>query len=246
MTTCRQRKKRKNSGGDLVEQVVSSLRGAIIAGRLPSGGKLPSEGKLATEFGVSRNVVREAMRELRAMGLVEMSQGRSPRVKASDPITAVLAMEAVLRDADHQLEYLHEVRTTLESGIAALACRRRTPDDLARLAECIDALAQAREQNPQMELDYEFHRRLAETTRNPVFMYLLETLSGLIRRSQETTYPVDGWQNAVTGHREILAAVTAGDETAAAKAVRDHLGHAETTITKQRVNLPRKENDYEQ
>ena len=215
-----QRKKNCSHGGDLVERVVTALRSAIITGKLRPGGKLPAEGKLATEFEVSRNVIREAMRELRATGLIAMSQGKAPQVKASDPATAVQAMEAVLRDADNRLEHLTEVRITLECGIASLACRRRTEADLAGLRECIDALQQISEQGGQIEMDYEFHRRLAHSTHNPVFIYIFEALSGLIRRSQETTYPHDGLTNALTGHQDILAAVTAGNEAAASSAMR--------------------------
>jgi len=220
----------KNSGGDLVERVVSALRGDIVTGKLRPGGKLPAEGKLATEFGVSRNVIREAMRELRATGLIAMSQGRAPQVKDSDPATAVQAMEAVLRDADNRLEHLTEVRTTLECGIAALACRRRSEADLAALRECIDALTRISNQNGQIEMDYEFHRRLVHSTANPVFIYIFEALSGLIRRSQETTYPHDGLVNALAGHQQILAAVEARDEDAAVSAMRTHLGHARDTL----------------
>lgn len=216
--------------GDLAARVIEVLRGEIVTGKRLAGSRLPAEGKLAEEFGVSRNVIREAMRAMRAMGLIEMSQGRAPHVKASDPAMAVDAMESMLRDIDNRLVHLTEVRFTLESEIAMLACRRRTAEDLVRLEECVEALKREPRQDRQIGMDYEFHRRLAETTRNPVFVYIFAALSGLIRKSQQTTYPKDGLVNAIAGHGAILAAVAARDEVRAAAAMRQHLKHAEAAL----------------
>ncbi len=215
---------------DLVTKVTDWLRDEIISGRLAVGSRLPAEGKLAEQMGVSRNVVREAMRNLRSQGLIEISQGRSPHVKASDAETAVITMEALLRDADNKLLHLTEVRTALEEAIVTLSCRRRTPADLDALKKCVDEMVESAEQSRQMEYDYQFHHRLAESSGNPVFVFLLETLSGLIRRSQQTTYPKDGLAHAVHGHQAILEAVTVRDEQRASKEMRRHLENAEKTI----------------
>src|SRR5262245_56895654 len=73
----------------LVEQVLEQLRGRILSQDYAAGAELPPEGTLAATLGVSRTVVREAMRILRAQGLVEVSQGRRPRVKPPDSQAAV-------------------------------------------------------------------------------------------------------------------------------------------------------------
>ena len=100
------RDRKKFARVDLVSNVTDWIRREILSGNLSVGNKLPAEGKLADEFGVSRNVVREAMRNLRSMGLIEISQGRAPRVKASDPETAIIAMESLLRDSENRLIHL--------------------------------------------------------------------------------------------------------------------------------------------
>ncbi len=224
------RERKKFARVDLVSNVTDWIRREILSGNLEVGSKLPAEGKLADEFGVSRNVVREAMRNLRSMGLIEISQGRAPRVKASDPETAIIAMESLLRDSENRLLHLTEVRYAIEVGIVILACRRRTDHDLERLNKCLDELKLASQQNEQIEKDYEFHRLLAEATSNPVYVYIFETLSGLIRKSQQTTYPRDGLTHAIAGHTAILNAVTARDETVAADAMRRHLHDAEQDL----------------
>ena len=218
---------------DLVSKITDWLRTEIISGRLAVGSRLPSEGKLAEQTGVSRNVVREAMRNLRSQGLIEISQGRSPQVKASDSETAVITLESLLRDADNKLLHLTEVRSALEVAIVTLACRRRTAADIRQLTGCVDNLVAASEQERQMGFDYQFHLVLAKSCRNPVFTYLLEALSGLIRRSQQTTYPRDGLEHAVKGHQAILAAVVARDEVRAAEEMRRHLLNAEKTLRHQ-------------
>lgn len=213
---------------DLVARVTDWIRGEILSGKLAPGAKLPSEGNLAAEFGVSRNVIREAMRNLRSMGLVEISQGRAPRVKASDPETAVIALESLLRDSDNRLIHLTEVRYALEAGIVRLACLRRTPEQLQRLRDCLEALKHAHSQNLQIEKDFEFHRILAEATANPVYVFTYETLSGLIRKSQQTTYPHgDGLTHAISGHTAILDAVEKRDCELAGQAMQSHLRDAE-------------------
>ncbi len=231
---------------DLVSKVTDWLREEIISGRLAVGSRLPSEGKLAEQMGVSRNVVREAMRNLRSQGLIEISQGRSPHVKESDSETAVIALESLLRDADNKLLHLTEARSALEAAIAVLACRRRTDSDLRELRNCLEQLMAEKERPRQMEYDYQFHRHLAAACGNPVFTFLLEALSGLIRRSQQTTYPKDGLAHAVEGHKAILAAVAARDEGLAGEEMRRHLAHAEKTLrdeiqAKNKVDIMSKE-----
>ncbi|MBN2640759.1 MAG: FadR family transcriptional regulator [Victivallales bacterium] len=224
------RARKKFERVDLVSNVTEWIRKEILSGKLAVGSKLPAEGKLAEEFGVSRNVLREAMRNLRAMGLIEISQGRAPRVKASDPETAVMAMESILRDSDNKLLHLTEVRYAIEVGIVILACKRRTNVDLDKLKQCLEQLKQAAEQDIQIEKDYEFHRLLADATRNPVYTYIFEALSGLIKRSQQITYPHDGLLHAISGHSAIYKAVAEQDEIAAAEAMRRHLKDAEADL----------------
>lgn len=215
---------------DMVASVLEDLTQRIIAGDFGSEGVLPPEGELATRYGVSRTVIREAMQRLRAQGLVEVAQGRLPRVKPPAPATAIASLDTLLRRSKGSLLHLIETRRPLESEIAALAAERATPEQLAELQQAIDAQAVAPTAEGQIEADLRFHRVLAEATGNPIFGLLLETLAGLMRSSREKTIRQSGVETALVGHRAILQALRARDAAAARQAMLDHLTLAERDI----------------
>ncbi len=195
---------------DMVAAVLANLSERIIGGAFGTDGPLPPEGELATTYGVSRTVIREAMRSLRSQGLVEVAQGRLPRVKPPAPETAIASLDTLLRRSNGSLLHLVETRRPLEGEIAALAAERATPDQLDQLQEAIDAQANAPTLAGQIEADLRFHRVLAEATGNPIFALLLETLAGLMRNSRQQTLAQSGVAVALQGHRAILKALRRG------------------------------------
>jgi GntR family transcriptional regulator, transcriptional repressor for pyruvate dehydrogenase complex len=208
---------------DMVAEVLSRLSERIIAGDFSTDGMLPPEGALAQSFGVSRTVIREAMRTLRTQGLVEVSQGRAPRVKPADTRTVIASLDLMLRRGNGTLLHLVEARRPLESEIAALAAERATTEHLAGMEAAIDQLVAATSQEEQVEADVQFHRVLAESTGNTVFGLLLETLAGLLRESRRKTIAMSGVEIALAGHRAVLAAVRRNDPIAARAEMLDHL-----------------------
>jgi GntR family transcriptional regulator, transcriptional repressor for pyruvate dehydrogenase complex len=208
---------------DRVAAVLARLTERILAGDFEPYGLLPPEGELAKSYRVSRTVVREAMRTLRAQGLVEMSRGRRPRVKAPDAQAAISSLEMLLRRNRASLLHLVEVRRPFESEIAALAAERATAEHIRQLERAVHDLAGARTLNQRIEADVRFHRVLAEATGNPVFVLLLETLSGFQRESREKTLAYSGMEIAMRGHRVIFEAVRARDSGKARHAMQEHL-----------------------
>ena len=215
---------------DMVAEVLSRLSERIIAGGFSPDGVLPPEGALAQSFGVSRTVIREAMRTLRAQGLVEVSQGRAPRVKPADTCTVIASLDLLLRRSAGTLLHLVDARRPLESEIAALAAERATSEDLTGLGAAIDQLQAARSHGERVEADVQFHRVLAESTGNPVFSLLLETLAGLLRESRRQTIAQSGVEIALAGHRAVLAAMRRKDAIAARQAMLEHLTLAERDL----------------
>ncbi len=209
---------------DLVEEVTNSIRRRIFSGEYAVDMSLPSEGDFATEHGVSRNVVREAMRNLRALGLVEMSQGRRPRVKPAEVDAAKVPLEYVLRSTGNSLQHLVEVRRPLETEIAALAARRATAVDIERLEQSVARLESARTQKQRIDADIEFHRLLAEATGNPVFLLLLDTVSGMLHAFHKLkAFHSSRKKVTLHEHRTILAAIKDGDESRAQESMSNHL-----------------------
>jgi GntR family transcriptional regulator, transcriptional repressor for pyruvate dehydrogenase complex len=215
---------------DLVRTVVERLREQIIAGAFDPNGAIPSEGQLGQALGVSRTVIREAMRSLAAQGLVEVSQGRQPRVKPADPQTVVDTFNTYMRREDHSLLDLVEVRRPLEAAIAALAAQRATPTDIESLEQTLCEQTAARTKRRRVETDIRFHDLLAKATGNPIFNLLLNAVSGLMRRSREETLVRKGVERSLTGHRAILDAVKRHDPEAARQAMLDHFVNAEQDL----------------
>lgn len=215
---------------DMVATVLENLRERIIAGAFGPDGPLPPEGDLATGYGVSRTVIREAMRSLRAQGLVEVAQGKLPRVKPPAPETVISSLDTLLRRSQGSLLQLLETRRPLEGEIAALAAERATADHLRQLQQAIDDQQTAATSEGRIEADLRFHRVLAEATGNPVFGLLLETLAGLLRSSRKQTLAHSGVEHALLGHRAILKALKAKDSAKARAEMLEHLRLAEIDL----------------
>jgi len=211
---------------DLVQEVATRLEEQILSGQLVPGQAIPPEGQLSVQLGVSRTVIREAMRILGARGLVAVSQGKSPRVKPADPAHVVNSIAAFLQRTNHSLLHLVEVRRHLETSIAAMAAQRATPEQIAALEEANERLATAKTLDSQVEADMRFHTLLAEATGNPVFGLLLQPLTHLLRMSLRETLGRTGAKLASDCHRSILAAVQKGDPEGARQAMLDLVDRA--------------------
>jgi GntR family transcriptional regulator, transcriptional repressor for pyruvate dehydrogenase complex len=191
---------------------------------------LPSQGELAATLGVSRIVVREAMKHLEAEGLIEIAQGRRIRVKPAGSQASIRTLESMLRRSDGTLADLLEVRRPLEGEIAALAAERITAEQIAVLEGTIVELEALRTLERRVSADLLFHRTLAEATGNPVFPLLLDTIAGLLRASRVASIGTHGVGAAVEGHREILQAVKSRNPKAARDAMLRHLQYNEKQL----------------
>jgi DNA-binding FadR family transcriptional regulator len=208
---------------DMVTTVLERLTNHIVDGDFDADGVLPSEGDLAKSFGVSRTVIRESMRSLRAQGLVEVSRGRAPRVKPPDSKPTVASLRLLLRRNKATLLHLVEVRQPVEGEIAALAAERANAEHVRQLERAVHDLAAASQLEARIEADVRFHRILAEATGNPVFVLLLETLADFLRESRQRTLAYSGMERALAGHRAILDAVRSRDPVKAREAIHEHL-----------------------
>jgi GntR family transcriptional regulator, transcriptional repressor for pyruvate dehydrogenase complex len=211
---------------NLVAGVVESLRERILAGAFDTAEPLPSEAQLGQQLAVSRTVIREAMRILGGQGLVEVSQGRRPRIRPADSQAVVDSISTFLQRQDHTPLDLIEVRRPLETAIAALAAERATPHHLQAMEEAIEQQRTVSGLPEQVAADMRFHDLLAEATGNPVFQLLLKTLASLMRQSRHEVLGRIGVERGVEGHTAILAALRAKDPNAASKAMQEHLAHA--------------------
>jgi len=164
------------------------LEQLILDGTLKPGRKIPSERQLAERLGVSRNILREALRGLRGRGLIETRHGQGsvvarlvPGHHGTNPLTHLF------RDHSRMLFDLLDVREVLEAKAAYLAAERASEDDLRRITFMFNALDQA--PPPAVDalevarLDHAFHQAICEASRNPVLMHTLESLMQLMLSS---------------------------------------------------------------
>src|SRR5262245_28566351 len=114
----------------LSDKVADMMLETILSRRLQVGDRLPSERELGEQFGVSRTVVREAVRALVAKGVIEVRSGSGLRVAAVDAAAVSESMSLFLRGGSLDFEKVHEVRTLLEVHIAGIAAERATTEDV--------------------------------------------------------------------------------------------------------------------
>ena len=218
--------------GNLVDQVVDQLRSAILDGEITIGQKMPPESNLVERLQVSRTVVREALRTMQGMGLVEIDRGKPARVKRPDAQHATDSLQFYLGSQGGTMLQQIEVRTPVECQIAEIAALRATAEDKHKLKEALRQLATAKTRDEVVEADIGFHTRLAESTGNPLFCTLLAAVAELMRVSIATMNPGPARIVTLELHESIYEAVAAGDPHAARKAMHTHMQEAEAFLRK--------------
>ena len=218
----------------LANRVVVELERLIVDSRLGEGDRLPSERELAAQFGVSRTVVREAVRALAAKRLVEVEGGRGTVVLAPSTRAAAESMGLLLRvqESAADADKVGEVRRVLENEIAKLAASRRTDADIAELQALLDA-AQEHVDQPDIFIveDVEFHAALARATHNELFSVLLESLAQVMLEVRLLALRIPGTpRRSLAHHRTVFAAVAAGDPALARAAMNEHMDEARETL----------------
>ena len=214
--------------GRLVDRVVNQIQRLIVDGYLRVGTRLPSEMELAAQLGVSRTVIREAVRILTAKGLLETRPGVGSVVRQMTRDQVVEPLGHLLRAHNVTLDELHEVRGILEVEIAGLAARQADAEDITKLRQAMEAMTRATNDAEALAAhDAEFHRALAQATHNPLLVILLDSIRDLMQevRLRVSSYPGIA-EVIVPDHYRVLECVAAGDEEGARRAMREHIDHA--------------------
>jgi len=214
----------------LVARVVQHIEDQIVDGRLPVGTRLPPEREFAESLAVSRPVVREAVRTLLTKGLLDTRQGVGTTVRAvtHDEVTAPLTLFLRTCDQEVNVEHLHQVRSILEVENAGLAASQRTEADILDLTRiCTEMESAADDPDLFAAKDSEFHRRLIQTTHNPLMTLLLDSIQKMTAevRSLVGRQPhlVD---RVMPTHIRILECVAAQNPDGARAAMGEHLATA--------------------
>lgn len=212
----------------LVDRVVAEIEQRIISGELAPGAKLPPERELAEALGVSRTVLREAVRILAAKGLLLTQHGVGTTVRALTSQHVFEPLDLYLRTQEGgsiSFEHLHQVRSMLEMEIAGIAAESATEEQVAKLRRVFESMVDA---DGDVELlaerDTEFHRTLAEMTHNPLLLVLMDSIRELLREyiALVTVY-LDPLEDNIRLHEMLLEHVEAGDRDGARRAMQINL-----------------------
>lgn len=213
------------------EEVARQLE-RIILKKLHPGDKLPSERELAETLGVSRSSVRDAIRSLELVGLVEPRQGAGTVVRE---ISADVLMNPLTNVLRHKLELVEEFldfRKMLEPPLAARAATHVSEEELAEMEEILHRQeTKFRSGELAIEEDSEFHYSIAMASGNSVVLKVLDVIMDLLRDTRERSLQLEGRpQKSLAGHRRILAAIKRHDPEAAKAAMRRHIEDVEEIV----------------
>ena len=218
-----------------METALHGLRALIADGDLKPGDRLPSEGELCERLGVSRGPLREAIRTLSALGVIDTRHGSGSYVSelhAADLIKG-LGLTVGLLPLDSIIE-LYELRRALEAHAASLAAARIDADTIARLDRLLVQLEAVTDDDELSELDSQFHSAIADIADNDALATLLEVL-----RARSRAYRIFTTEDAAAikvlsdaGHRAILRGLEARDPVAASAAAAGHVAQTEYWLRK--------------
>jgi GntR family transcriptional regulator, sialic acid-inducible nan operon repressor len=218
----------------LAELVQNRLLAVIKAENLRPGDPLPSERELMQSYAVGRPSIREAMQNLKRMGLIEINHGERPRVAAPsfERMVADMSetMRHVLMNSPATLDHLKEARASFEMTVTQIAARKRTKEDVDDLRRILVEQERSRlDSNAFLEADGRFHHRIAVMTGNPIFANLSQALFEWLARFHFDLVRKPGLEQlTLAEHSQILEAIERGEPDEAAKLTADHLNRANT------------------
>jgi len=220
------------------EIIIGQIRTAILEGRLSPGDRLPPEKRLSEQFQVSKQTLRESMRALEHMGLIDVRKGvgGGAFIVEVDEQVASRSLANYLYFKNLTIENLSELRRIMEPYAAARAAERISPSDLETLQQLNDSTRAnlKKKQWDQVSRDeIAFHRLIARQTDNPILILMLDFVETLLEDFKKILKPDAGFMASVLmAHEAILEAIADGDAALAAERMRAHVIDVETYLSR--------------
>ena len=213
----------------LSDKVAELLLETILVRGLQPGQRLPSERELGEQFGVSRTVIREAVRALAARGIIDVRTGSGLRVAAVDASNASESISLFLRSSSLEYPRVHEVRKLLEVEIAGLAAERASDEQIQRMREICERMEAVIEVDVEAasRLDLEFHREIARGTDNELYLLLLDSIGEAQLEVRRENLSAGSGADTIREHRAIFERIAAHDREGARAAMLAHLEDVE-------------------
>lgn len=218
------------------EEIVKAILKMIQSGELRPGDQMPTEHELMTHMNVSRSSVREALRALSIMNVIEIHPGKRTLVTSLEPDLLMEHLEFVISLEDITILHLFEMRKLLEVNCAGLAAQRITESEISEIKSLLT-------QDAQRDIDVDMHRMIVDIAKNPIIKRVYTSIEQLSRMSRERTGTLEGVrEQARRDHPEIIQAIISKDKQAAENAMLRHLTFIETKL---REDIEKTEKDQD-
>ena len=228
----------------LADHVVEKLLALVQARGIQPGQRLPAERQLATELGVSRTSVREAIQKLISQGVLATRRGAGTYVQSSAPAEwlqeAMGPLVRLINDDQHYRYDVLETRHALESSTAWLAAHRATAEDKVHIKRCFDVMVQ-HQQDGHSELaaraDAQFHLAIAEASHNLVLVQVMQSLFNVVlstvAHNRHVMFRLSAprtVQELTLQHQSLMQAILDGDPQRARDCIGEHLEHVRVSL----------------
>jgi GntR family transcriptional repressor for pyruvate dehydrogenase complex len=216
----------------IYEEIVRQVKAMIAEGRLKSGDRLPPERDLAEKFVVSRTSVREALRALESLGLVEIRAGEGTFIREVSIDALIEPLARLLVSERAATGELFEARRLLEPSLAALAAARATPEEMQEMERILEE--QAKEiaaGRTGLAQDAQFHAAIGVAAHNRAITRIAHAIMDLLTQSREDSLNTPGRPTrSHEDHRRVLAAIRARDAERSRLAMLEHIEAVEALV----------------
>jgi GntR family transcriptional repressor for pyruvate dehydrogenase complex len=217
----------------VTEEAISTIKAMIVSGELKPGQRLPPEKELSDRLGLSRNSLREAVKSLEIIRVLDVRRGDGTYVTSLEPHLLLEAMSFVVDlHQDSSVIEIFEVRRVLEPHAAGIAATRITDEQLAELATSLASVTDATPVEQLVAHDLEFHRLISEAGGNAYLSSLLDSMSSATIRARiwRGITEDDATARTLSEHSAILAALTSRDPELTRATVTVHVGGIEAWL----------------
>ena len=229
----------------LYQQIADDIERLILNGTFEAGTRLPSEQELSEHYGVSRNVIREALKSLKGVGLVSIRTGSGTYVRrpSMEQVTDALTRYVKHRLDEFSIRDFYEIRRMIEPENARLAAQRASEDDILAIQLQIKTMEESQDDIAVWsDADINYHLSIASATQNPLVVNILNTLIDPLRAVISVGYTEPEGTNAgLEAHHRIADAIQSGSGEEAYQAMLTHLIDSEQRLIKVDPHLNNKE-----
>jgi GntR family transcriptional repressor for pyruvate dehydrogenase complex len=209
------------------DQVIEQIKNKIKNGEIKKGDKLPSEREMSESLGVSRASIREALRALEVIGLIESRQGAGNYIKTNFNNSLFEPLSVMFMLQESSIEEMYDLRETLELQCARLSAKNIENNELELLTAILDRMYMAENEEESLEIDVKFHYLIAKTSRNILLINVLEVISQLmdefIKKSRmQILHKGNTRENLLEIHENLVRALKSRDEVKAYNAMEEH------------------------